>query len=275
MDARISQAPPKWDNMSEIGQPQISPEDEERIRLAIAETLLTRPPTIGIVGVSGTGKSSTLNAMFKTDLPVSDVVACTKEFRDVDLRVQVTAGHGAGEGTVLRVVDAPGLGEDIARDPQYLAMYLSNLGNCDVVLWVMTARNRAIALDQLYLQKLEIFHDRMVFGINQVDIVEPMDWNVRTHLPSVRQEANIQTIIDDRRQKLASVVGHDVRVYPYSAKYRYGLQELFTTLIESCAEDRAWIFDAIRNFGPFDFLPEAARSAVMARLGNENSDGKA
>jgi uncharacterized protein len=204
--------------------------------------------------------------MFQTDLPVSHVVACTKEFRDVDLSVQVTAGHGAGERAVLRVVDAPGLGEDISRDPEYLAMYLSNLGRCDVVLWVMTARNRAVALDQLYLQKLDRFHDRTVFGINQIDIVEPMDWNRRIHLPSAQQEANIQRIVDDRRQKLASVVGHDVRVFPYSAKYRYGLQELFTTLIESCAEDRAWIFNAIRNFGPFDFLPEAARQAVMVRL---------
>jgi hypothetical protein len=37
--------------MSETGQPEISPQDEERIRLVIAEALLSRPPTIGVVGV--------------------------------------------------------------------------------------------------------------------------------------------------------------------------------------------------------------------------------
>jgi hypothetical protein len=252
--------------MSDAGDASISPQDEEKIRLAIGETLLARPPTIGIIGTSGTGKSSTINAMFKTDLPISHVVACTKEFRNVDLQVAASGDHIAAQDTILRVVDAPGLGEDTRRDPDYLAMYLSNLERCDVILWVMAARNRAVALDQMYLQKLQGFRDRMVFGINQIDIVEPMDWNPRTHLPSAAQEAGIQQIISDRRQKLTEVAGDEVRVLPYSAKYLYGLQELFAALIDACPRERAWIFGAIKNFSPFDFLPEGARQLVMDRL---------
>ncbi len=252
--------------MGEIGGPEFTSHDEEQLRKAIVETLISQPPTIGVVGVSGTGKSSTINAMFKADLPISHVVACTKEFRDVNLHVDVTTGHAKGERTVLRVVDAPGLGEDIERDPAYLDMYMTNLPRCDVVLWVMTARNRAVALDQQYLQKLDRFHDRMVFGINQIDIVEPMNWSLKTQLPSIEQERHMEQIVQDRRLKLESVVGKDVRIFPYSAKYRYGLQELFTMLVEACPKHRAWIFDAIKNFGPFDFLPDDARQIVIDKL---------
>jgi predicted GTPase len=257
-----------------MSEPQISKQDEEQIIRAVAGTLLSEPPTIGVVGVSGTGKSSTINAMFKTDLPISHVVACTKAFRDVNLHVNITTGHAKGEGTVLRVVDAPGLGEDGRRDPEYLDMYLENLSRCDVVLWVMTARNRAVALDQLYLKKLEGFHDRMIFGINQIDIVEPMDWSLRTQLPSKQQERNIQEIVRDRRERLESVVGPGVKIFPYSARYGYGLQELFTLLVESCPQHRAWIFDAIKNFSPFDFLPDAARKIVLDKLQNHPEKGK-
>jgi uncharacterized protein len=244
----------------------ISPQDEEKIRQAIGEALLARPPTIGVIGTSGTGKSSTINAMFRTALPISHIAACTKEFRNVDLRVAAAGDHIAAQDTVLRVVDAPGLGEDIRRDPDYLTMYRTNLDRCDVILWVMAARNRAVALDQLYLRDLEEFRDRMVFGINQIDLVEPMDWSHRTHLPSAAQEAAVQQIVADRREKLAQVAGDEIRVLPYSAKYLYGLQELFSALIETCQKDRAWIFAAIKNFSPFDFLPEGARQLVRDQM---------
>jgi hypothetical protein len=51
-------------------------EEEELARLV--QELRQHPPTIGLVGVSGVGKSSTINRMFKTNLPISHTVACTK-----------------------------------------------------------------------------------------------------------------------------------------------------------------------------------------------------
>src|SRR5437868_5652282 len=106
---------------------------------AITQEIRHRPPIIGLVGVSGVGKSSTINTLFKTSLPTSDTVACTKEFSLNDVQATISKG-GSTRTAVLRVVDAPGLGEDLERDPNYLDMYREHLPHCDVILWVIAAR---------------------------------------------------------------------------------------------------------------------------------------
>lgn len=157
------------------------------------------------MGVSGVGKSSTINAMFKTSLPVSHTVACTKEFWALKLDLKMTQGPAQGRGINLVVHDAPGLGEDLANDAQYLSMYREKLPDCDIILWILTARNRAVALDQHYLTQLEEFQDRIVFGLNQVDLVEPMNWPPGLPIPSVEQEKHIAEILKDRGRRLSSV----------------------------------------------------------------------
>jgi hypothetical protein len=242
----------------------------EAVVLEIAKTLTEAPPTIGVIGVSGTGKSSTINAMFKSNLKVGHAVATTKEFRDVNLNIQVPEGRTLPNGlkpnadsVYLRVVDAPGLGEDISRDREYLAMYQKNLGRCDVILWVITGRNRAIALDQNYLDLLRNFHAKIVFGVNQIDLVEPMNWNEKTNEPSREQEQYIEEIVRDRSERLSRTLGRSVEVIPYSSKKRWGLQAVFTELVTAAPMERAWVFSLIKGFSPYDFLPADVRDHIV------------
>ena len=219
------------------------------------EALMSQPPKIGLVGVSGVGKSSTINRLFKTSLPTSDTVACTKKFRDISLEINATQGELSGSVLQLIVCDAPGLGEDVKKDSEYLDMYRRELPSCDVILWVTTARNRAIALDQIYLEKLQEFQDRIVFGINQVDLVEPLNWPNKLPIPSPEQEKNIKAIAEDRKTRFSDFLGRDVKVVPYSTVRGFNLEDLFTSLLESAPEGRKWPFGLIKNFKFEDWMP--------------------
>lgn len=241
----------------------LTPEDIEAVRKAIKGDFGKRPPTIGVIGVSGTGKSSTINVMFKTKLAISHTRACTKEFLATPMEMKVLKGPAKSDPISLVLVDAPGLGEDVKKDPEYIAQYLQQLPKCDVILWLMAARNRAVSLDQQYLQQLVQFHDRIIFGVNQVDLVHPMDWNDTINLPSVEMEANIADIVQDRSEKIADVVGRAPDIVPFSVSKGYNLEMLFNRLITSAPEERKFVFDLLKNFSYKDFVPAAVRHLIQ------------
>ena len=259
---------------SEQGGLDLAPAELERVRSALRAELTQRPPTIGVIGVSGVGKSFTLNTLFNTGLETSDTIACTKDFLAVELTMTSGAGRTAGLDVPLRVVDAPGLGEDIHRDAQYLRAYERHLDECDVVLWISAARNRAVSLDQTYLRALSEFQNKMVFAVNQVDLVEPMDWNEQINLPSEEQMAKIDEIIEDRRDRLQSILEVEVHVEPYSAKKRFRLQSLFTALLSAMPEDRAWVYADLKNFEYDDFVPRECREMLTAESDEEHRPTK-
>lgn len=231
----------------------LTPEELQTFRDTVKKAFSVNPPTIGVIGVSGVGKSSTINSLFKTSLATSDTIRCTTEFKATDLSVDAQTKEGRCAAS-LRVVDAPGLGEDIRNDSVYLDMYKEHLPHCDVILWVMAARNRAVALDQRYLEQLSEFRDRIVFGINQIDLVEPLDWNGRINMPSTTQDRNINEIVADRRERLSSIIGKDAVVIPYGAKQKFGLAELFEGIINHCSTEKRWMFSAIKKITPAGFL---------------------
>lgn len=243
--------------------PDLTSKELFKIKIALHEELKERPPTIGLIGVSGVGKSSCINSMFKTTLAISHTVACTKEFQEIELSLHMHQGNMEGESVNLIVVDAPGLGEDIALDPKYIKMYEEHLPSCDVILWVLNARNRAVALDQSYLQHFVEFHDRMVFGINQVDLVHPMNWNAQINLPSEEMEQQINVIVADRVAKLASIIGDKSEIIPFSAKTGFNLEKLFNRLIKSMPESRRWIYNGLKSFSYRDFVPDAANKGLF------------
>ena len=242
-----------------------------KVRDLVSGELNTHPPVIGVIGLSGVGKSSTLNVLFKTDLPVSDTVACTKELLRSELRVAFKKGKRSQEPVKLIVIDAPGLGEDIDLDPAYLDMYQQHLSQCDVIIWVMAARNRAMALDQYYLRQLLDYREKIVFAINQAELIEPQAWNERINTPLPQQEAQIAAISLDKKEKIEKILGIPVHICSYSAKRRYNLEELFQMVIRQCPPRRKWIFEGLKNFHYSDFLPEDIKAEL--NILNHSYDG--
>ncbi|MFS7086339.1 GTPase family protein [Escherichia coli] len=124
-------------------------------------------PVIGIMGKTGTGKSRLCNTLFAGDIsPVSDVAACTRQ--PLQFRLQIGKRF-------MTIMDLPGVGESELRDAEYAALYREQLPRLDLVLWLIKADDRALAVDEHFYREVigEAYRHKVLFVISQSDKVEP------------------------------------------------------------------------------------------------------
>lgn len=139
-------------------------------------------PVIGIMGKTGSGKSSLCNALFAGKIsPVSDVSACTRE----PLRFRLQIGE-----RFMTIVDLPGVGESESRDAQYAAMYRQQLPHLDLVLWLIKADDRALSVDEHFYHQVigGAYRHKVLFVISQSDKAEPTSGGEKL---STEQKQNI------------------------------------------------------------------------------------
>lgn len=138
----------------------------ERVMQKIHQ-LTNYEPVIGIMGKTGAGTSSLCNALFAGEVsPVSDVAACTRN----PLRFRLQLGE-----RFMTLVDLPGVGESERRDAEYAALYREQLPRLDLVLWLIKADDRALAVDEHFYHQVigEAYRHKVLFVISQSDKVEP------------------------------------------------------------------------------------------------------
>lgn len=185
-------------------------------------------PIIGIMGKTGSGKSSLCNALFQGEVTsVSDVNACTRDM----LRLRLSSGDRS-----LILVDLPGVGESEQRDEEYESLYRKVLPDLDLILWVLKADDRAFSVDErFYRRVMSDHHQRVLFVVNQADKIEPChEWYVTGNTPSPHQLVNIEA----RQESIRQLFSPHHPVCVVSARTEWNLPSMVETMMR-CLPDRA------------------------------------
>ncbi|STJ51210.1 putative ATP/GTP-binding protein [Escherichia coli] len=148
----------------------------EEIRQKILEHLhsvIHYEPVIGIMGKSGTGKSSLCNAIFQSRICATHPLnGCTRQAHRLTLQF--------GERR-MTLVDLPGIGETPQHDQEYRTLYRQLLPELDLIIWILRADERAYAADiamHQFLLNEGADPSRFLFVLSHADRVFPAEeWN--------------------------------------------------------------------------------------------------
>lgn len=243
-------------------------EMEKKLRKAVEDV---EPPKIALIGFTGVGKSSTINALFNAGREISDVKACTKEEAEIYGNIEEYTG---AKGKVI-VYDMPGLGEDIDADIKNMEIYNRILPLVDVVVWTFNEGDRAMTPMQQAIKTLDKefgsdFVNKLIFAVNKADITAPGEsaWNTTINMPSKEQMGNITEFEKYILEKVKRVLPKwEGTIVTYSAKRRYRLDVLMTNMIEAVPKERRWVLDKVADVADFtEFIDPQYKKFVMNQV---------
>ncbi|MBX6966948.1 GTP-binding protein [Providencia rettgeri] len=202
------------------------PKGAKDVFLSHFNKLINYSPTIGLMGKTGAGKSSLINALFQSALsPVSNVSGCTRQAQLFNMTIN---NH------TLTFIDLPGVGESLERDKEYHQLYRNLLPELDLIIWVLKADDRAWSSDEqcyrFLTEQCGYQSERFLFVLNQADKIEPCrQWDELNHQPSLEQVANLEL----KQQAVITAFKPHYPVMTVSAVENYQLTELAEQLIQA------------------------------------------
>jgi len=238
---------------------RVSEEDKAKVMEALEKELTEKPFRVAIIGQTGVGKTSTLNAVFGVDHYVSDVAEGTTDIIEEVFPIR--------DGFSLSVYDMPGLGYDIDRDEEYEKMYKKILPESDVIIYIINAHSRDLGEDCRILKEVVLpickdnnVLDNLILAFNKIDTIgetiDPNDpelrWDVINNKPTEKLGEAIKTKLGDLTDKLISeniIGGKDAvktdRIVFYSAIFNYNLRAFLMAITKT---EKGWEFTATVGF---------------------------
>lgn len=216
------------------------------IQLAVNK-IGARPIDIMVTGVTGAGKSSTLNALF--GMPI------TKVGNGVNPETMEISGYKLND--VFRIWDTPGLGDGIEKDEQHSKKIIELLNknykykdkkcaSIDFVLVIIEGCKRDMGTIYKLLNELilpNIPSDRVIIAVNQADqAMKGRYWNYEKNKPEENLVYFLEEQVNSIKQRVKEATGMNIikPVY-YSAQYNYNLEVLFDTILNNLPRSRRFI----------------------------------
>ncbi len=210
---------------------------QQEIEHTIKDRGLLYPIDVLVVGATGTGKSSTINAL------MNSVVA--KVGQGVDPETQMISSHSLHK--YLRFHDSAGLGDGIESDKRHSKAIIEKLcqlctvngqqyGFIDLVLVILDGGSRDLGTVMQLLEHVvmkNISADRVVVAINQADVaMKGRHWQQDLKQP----DPTLVQFLDKRahsvQQRLRESTGRTIALpICYSAYHGYQLPQLMDSLI--------------------------------------------
>lgn len=198
-----------------------------------------RPIDIMVTGVTGAGKSTTLNGLFHKEI--------AKVGNGVEPETMKLGNYRLND--VFRIWDTPGLGDGVVKD-QIHKRKITNLlcrnyrldgnayGFIDMVLVIIEGANRDMGTTYALLNEVvvpNIEGERILVVINQSDVaMKGRHWNKDKMMPDAELIAFLekQSYSVQRRVKEATGVSIPKPVY-YSAEYGYNMKSVFDFIVDN------------------------------------------
>jgi len=194
------------------------------------------PIRVAVIGETGVGKSSTINALFNTKLPINHVRSCTQ--------IAEVVKTTTNKGMPIEIIDMPGLGAGEAETRMHWHTYREVLPTVDSAIWVISAGDKALEGMQGALRVISSLRDdnlieHIVFGINKSEHMEPEDWNAAANLPSREQESYLEEFCETVKTAIREIFpSWNGTIRYYSAKKQFRLDDLLEQMILAAPEGR-------------------------------------